>query len=114
MYAQLTYFDGPRSPELVAASERAGRERIAPAVTADPQLREEMVALYVLRQPDGGEVVVTVTKSAEGLARGREVIMSTELLPGEDPALLPGADRVEIYEVVDSVIGSLNAAEVAS
>ena len=28
MYAQLTYFDGPRSPELIAAADRANRERI--------------------------------------------------------------------------------------
>ena len=28
MFAQLTYFDGPRSPELIAAAERANRERI--------------------------------------------------------------------------------------
>ena len=26
--------------------------------------------------------------------------MSTELLPGEDPALLPGPDRVELYPVI--------------
>ena len=103
MHAQLSYFDGPRSAELIAASERAGRERIAPAVLADPQLQDEMIALYVLRQPDGGEVVVVIAKTEAGLYRGRDVIMSTELLPGEDPALLPGPDRVEIYEVVDSV-----------
>jgi hypothetical protein len=29
------------------------------------------------------------------------VIMSTELLPGEDPALLSEPDRVEVVEVVD-------------
>ena len=33
MYAQLTYFDGPRTPEQVAASDFAGRERIQPAVS---------------------------------------------------------------------------------
>lgn len=102
MHAQLTYLDGPRSAELVAASERAGRERIKPAVLRDPQLRDELVAMYVLRQPDGGEVIVTVVRSEDALVRGRDVIMSTELLPGEDPALLPGPDRVEIYEVIDT------------
>jgi len=25
--------------------------------------------------------------------------MATELLPGEDPALLPGPDRIELYPV---------------
>jgi len=101
MYAQLTYFDGPRSAELVAASERAGRERISPAVTADPRLQEELVALYVLRQPNGGEVMVAIVQSEDTLRHARQVIMNTELLPGEDPALLPGPDRVEIYQVVD-------------
>ncbi len=27
--------------------------------------------------------------------------MSTELLPGEDPALLPGPDRIELYAVTE-------------
>ena len=44
MYAQLIYFDGPRSAELVAASERAGRERITPAIEGDEQLRDQLVA----------------------------------------------------------------------
>jgi hypothetical protein len=26
--------------------------------------------------------------------------MSTNLLPGEDPALLPGPDRIELYPVI--------------
>jgi hypothetical protein len=100
MFAQITYFDGPRSAELVAAGDRAGRERIEPAVLADPQLRAAHIATFVLRQPDGGEAVVVVTDSDEALDRGREVIMSTRLLPGEDPALLPGPSRVERYRVV--------------
>ena len=33
MYAQLTYFDGPRTPQQTAASDFAGRERITPAVS---------------------------------------------------------------------------------
>ncbi len=30
----------------------------------------------------------------------QRLVMSTELLPGQDPALLPGPDRVETYDVV--------------
>ena len=26
--------------------------------------------------------------------------MSTQLLPGEDPALLPGPDRIKLYPVI--------------
>ncbi len=101
MYAQLTYFDGPRSAELVAASERAGRERITPAIEGDEQLRDQLVAVLVCRHDDGGEVVVSVMKTREAIDRAVEVIMSTDLLPGEDPALLSDPDRVEVVEVVD-------------
>ena len=103
MYAQLGYFDGPRTAEQLAAAERASRERIWPAARRDPQLMAELVANYVLRQPDGGEVVVTIGKTLDALKRGFELVASTELLPGEDPALLAGPDRVEVYEVVDVV-----------
>jgi hypothetical protein len=48
-------------------------------------------------------VVITITESAAGLDRGGEVIMGTELLPGEDRMLLPGPDRIERYEVVDAL-----------
>ena len=32
------------------------------------------------------------------------MIMGTELLPGEDPALLPGPDRIERYQVVHTLV----------
>ena len=100
MHAQLVHFDGPRGPELVAASDRAGRERIEPAVAADPQLCAAHVATYVLRQPNGAEVVVILAEDEATLRRANEVIATTTLLPGEDPALLRDPDRVDIYEVV--------------
>jgi hypothetical protein len=100
MHAQIAYFDGPRSADLVAAGDRAGRERIEPAIYADPQLRAAHVATFVLRQPDGGEAVVIIADSEDTLDRGVEVIQNTELLPGEDETLLPGPDRVERYAVV--------------
>lgn len=103
MYAQLTYFDGPRSPELVAASDRARDERIKPAMAEADDLAGQLVASYTLRRPDGGEVIVTITDTAEALERGQQIVLSTELLPGEDPRLLPGPDRVEMFEVIDSV-----------
>jgi hypothetical protein len=104
MYAQFTYFDGPRSAELVAASERAARERIRPAIEADEQLSDQLVALFVCRRPDGGEVVVSVMRTREALDRAAQVIMSSELLPTEDPAMLPGPDRIDVIEVVDAQV----------
>jgi hypothetical protein len=98
--AQIVYFDGPRSPEVVAASERAGRERILPAVSADPEIRAGHCGTFVLRQPDGTQLVLILADSAAALDRGDAVTTATQLLPGEDPALLTGPDRVERYEVV--------------
>ena len=106
MYAQLLIFDGPRSPELVAASDRAGRDRIRPALLREEGLTEQLALNLVLRRPDGGELALTVASARETFERGQQVIMSTELLPGEDPMLLPGPDRVELYEVVDAMAGS--------
>ncbi len=103
MYAQLIYFDGPRSAALIEANERAGRDRIMPAMAAHPQLADQLVANYALRQPDGGEVVIVITKTEEALRAGQQLIDTMDLLPGEDPALLPGPDRVETYEVVSAV-----------
>ena len=40
-------------------------------------------------------------KTREAIDRAGEVIMGTELLPGEDPALLSDPDRVEVAEVVE-------------
>ena len=110
MYAQLTYFDGPRSPELIAAMERANRERIEPAILARQDLRDDLVAAYVLRREDGGEITVVIVEHEHTLDRAVEVIMGTELLPGEDPALLPGPDRVERYEVVRTITASSTVA----
>jgi hypothetical protein len=100
MYAQLVYFDGPRSTEMIEAADRAGQERIRPAVSSDPEVRDALVATFVLRQPDGGEVVIVVTDTAEALTRGNRLIAESPLRPGEDPALLPGPDRIENYDFI--------------
>jgi hypothetical protein len=34
MHGQLTYFDGPRTPEQLAAADFAGQERIRPALSS--------------------------------------------------------------------------------
>jgi hypothetical protein len=100
MIAQIAYFDGPRSPEIIAASERAGRERIKPAVSADQELHAGHRGTFVLRQPDGTQLVLVLADSAATLDRGNAIITATPLLPGEDPALLTGPDRIERYDVV--------------
>ena len=97
MYAQLTYFDGPRSPEQLAAADFAGRERILPAVSSLGQ----PIRVYRLRRDDGSQVVISIADSEQVLLDAQKAIMATELLPGEDPALLPGPDRIELYPVLD-------------
>lgn len=98
MYAQLTYFDGPRTLEQVAAADFGARERITPAVS---KLGHHF-RVYVLRRDDGSEVVVSIADTKDALLDAQKAIMSSELLPGEDPALLPGPDRVDLYPVLEA------------
>lgn len=95
MYAQLVFFDRPRGPEQLAAEDFANENRIRPAVA---QVSGN-IRTYVLRRDDGSEVVVCLAETEQALIDSQKVIMSTTLLPGEDPALLQDPDRVEIYPV---------------
>jgi hypothetical protein len=94
-YARLMYFDGPRAPEQVAAEDLAGRQRIWPAMRGISGL----VGVYLLRGRDLRGVVITLATSGETLDATARAVMSTELMPGEDLALLPGPDRIEIHHV---------------
>jgi hypothetical protein len=97
MHAQLTYFDGPRPPQQPAAADIAGRERIRPALSSLGQA----IHIYRLRRDEGSEVVIAIAESEQVPLDAQKAIMATELLPGEDPALLPGPDRVELYPVLE-------------
>ncbi len=94
-YAQLVCFDGPRAPEQAAAEDLAGRQRIWPAIRG----LSGLVGVYVLRGSDLSSVIVTLATSVETLDALQRAVMATELGPDEDPALLPGPDRVEIHHV---------------
>jgi hypothetical protein len=104
--ARLMYFDGPRAPEQAAAADRAGRQRIWPAISG---LRG-LVGAYVLHGRDLGAVIITLATSVETLDAAERAAMSTELLPGEDPALLPGPDRIEIHHVTGYHLATAAAA----
>jgi hypothetical protein len=110
MLAQVMQFDGPRSPEMLAAADRAGNDRLRPIMLAHPKMREELVAVVVLRQEDGSEQVILIVRSADGLQLARDLVTSSELLPGEDAALLPGPDRMEVFDVV-AFFSSLDGVE---
>ena len=94
-YARLVCFDGPRAPEQAAAEDLAGRRRIWPAIRG----LSGLAGVYVLRGSDLSSIVVTLATSVETLDAAQRAVMATELAPGEDPALLPGPDRVEIHRV---------------
>jgi hypothetical protein len=94
-YARLVCFDGPRAPEQIAAEDLAGRQRIWPAIRG----LSGLVGVYVLRGSDLSSVIVTLATSVETLDAAQRAVMATELMPGEDPALLSGPDRIEIHHV---------------
>jgi len=94
-YARLLYFDGPQAPEQAAAADRAGRQRIWPAICG----LSGLAGVYVLRRRDLGAVVVHLATAVETLEAAEKAAMAAGLLPGEDPALLPAPDRVEIHRV---------------
>ena len=89
MHLQIMTFDGPRSPELVEAAARAGRERIQPIIAADPELNTRLLGGFRAVAPDGGECVVTLARDAAAFALLHQRVMASELLPGEDPPSYP-------------------------
>ncbi len=95
-YGQLISFDGPRPRAEADAIDRANRERIAPAVRGVPG----NVGAYLGRAPDGSLAVVALTTSLQAVEDTNQAIMSTSLLPGEDPATLTGPSRIQISWVL--------------
>lgn len=101
--AAVVEFDGPRDAVQVAADRRASRERIAPAAL---QVDGALGAL-VLRAPDGAMVTVAFADSHASLEASSRAILSTPLLPGEDPALLGGPDRWTACHVVGDDVAAV-------
>ncbi len=95
-FATVVEFDGPRTAEWVAAEARASHERIHPATEDVPGY----VGTLRVERADGGVLLVSMAESAEALQEGMDRILSTELLPGEDPAMLTGPDRTSFSVVV--------------
>lgn len=93
---QATWFDGPRRAELAEAGLRAGRDRIWPAVRG----LDGVAGTFALRGEDGAALVLGFADRIETIEAAQRAVLSTELLPGEDPALLPGPDRIEVHRVV--------------
>jgi hypothetical protein len=105
-HARLLYFDGPRAPEQIAAADFGGRERVWPAIRD----LDGMVGMSLLRGRDLGYVVITYATSVETLDAAGRAVMATDLLPGEDLALLPGPDRMEIHHVTGYKVPAASSA----
>lgn len=99
-YLQQASFDGPRTPRWTAAFDRAGAERIWPAVRDLPGI----VATLAGRADDGATVMYLLAETVEALDAATGRVLSTSLLPGEDPALLTGPDRVEVHRLMHAVL----------
>ena len=94
--AFLGEFDGPLSPARVEAARFAGTERIAPVLRKVAGL----VRVLVLWHPTERRMAVLhLATSAQALQAVGQTVMSTKLLPGEDPDLLPGPDRISMLRV---------------
>lgn len=96
LFAQITWLNGAGDPAVARAAERGGRERIHPAVRDV----EGLVGVMVLRSDDHRVVVVGLATGLETHTEVQRRIMRTQLLPGEDPALLRGPDRMALGRVV--------------
>jgi len=99
-HAALLHFDGPQAPEQVAAADFGWRERIWPAIADLPGL----VGVYALVRHDLGALIIHLSTSMAALETVGQTVMSTKLLPGEDPALLRGPDRIEFHRVTSYVM----------
>ncbi|SFF41612.1 hypothetical protein [Blastococcus tunisiensis] len=96
LFAQLTWLNGTGDPAVARAAERGGRERIHPVIRDV----EGLVGVLVFRSADDRIVVVGLATGLETLAEIRNRIGRAPLLPGEDPALLPGPDRVQLGRIL--------------
>ena len=96
LFAELTWLNGTGDPAVARAAERGGRERIHPAVRDV----DGLVGVLVFRSADDRILVVGTATGRETHAEIQDRIMRTPLLPGEDPALLPGPDRVQLGRVL--------------
>ena len=95
-YMQIVEFSGPRSEEWVAAEQRAAAGRLGPATEGIPGI----VSVLRMRAADHAYLVAVLAESMDVFDAASQAIMSTELLPGEDPALLSGPDRISFYRLV--------------
>jgi hypothetical protein len=97
-FMQVVIFDGPRTPEWVAADEFADERRLWPATREIAGL----VRFLRFRGGDNTTIVMILAETADAIDAGITAVMSTSLLPEENPALLTSPDRIGIYRLMHS------------
>jgi hypothetical protein len=95
-FAQLTWLNAEGGPARADRVERAGRERIWPAV----RRLEGIVEMAVLRAADDSMVAVGLCTDVDTPEAVRRAVFGTELLPWEDAAELGEPDRIDVDRVV--------------
>jgi hypothetical protein len=98
--AVVLSFDGPLADPLLHAAQFGAQHRVVPAIKATPGTVRGLALLDGERR---ALLVINLVTSVEALDALGHAVNSTELLPGEDPALLPGPDRAEAYRVLTTV-----------
>ena len=84
------------TPEAAEVSRHNLLERFLPALKA----QEGFVGGFWLNGEDGRHLSITVWESEEAMRLGAAQANATPLLPGQDPAKIPGPDSSEFCEVV--------------
>lgn len=98
LFAQVVRVNGEGDRARADAAERDGRERIWPAV----QGIEGIVEVLALRSADDRIVIVAMAVDRETHEEVGRTILTTPLLPDEDPALLTGPDAVDVVRVLSA------------
>ena len=98
--ASFMQFETPMSQARFDAGQRGAKERIQPAVAKVPGAIRTLTLWDAERR---ALVVFAFATSMDALDAAGRTANSTELLPGEDPALLAGPTRFDVCTVVESV-----------
>lgn len=98
--AAFLQFETPMSQARFDAGQRGTKERIQPALAGHPGA----VRTLTLWDDEARQFVVfTFATSIDTLDDCGRIANSTELLPGEDPALLTGPTRADLCRVLAAV-----------
>ena len=98
--ASVVWFDGPMSQARLAAARFGFRERVAPALAG---VRGHVRTLVLWRASDTASCAVNLAVDLPALEAGGAAVSSTDLLPGQDPALITGPARVDINHFIAAV-----------